>query len=100
MKRVFIIHGWGGNPKEPMLNWLKRELEKRDYKVINPKMPHANKPEIKEWIDHLKKVVKIPDKDAYFIGHSVWMPGCSALSANHKQKSRRMYFNCSMDAFR
>jgi len=27
MKRVFIIHGWGGNPEEGWLPWLKKELE-------------------------------------------------------------------------
>ena len=76
MKRVFIIHGWGGNPKEPMLDWLKKELKKRKYNVINPKMPLPDVPKIKDWINHLKEVVKNPDKDVYFIGHSI---GCQAV---------------------
>ena len=76
MKRVFIVHGWEGNPKEPLLYWLKKELEKRKYKVVNPKMPHAATPTIKDWVNHLKKVVKNPDKDTYFIGHSI---GCQAV---------------------
>ena len=76
MKRVFIVHGWEGNPNEPMLAWLKRELEKRDFKVVNPKMPHPITPTIKDWINHLKKVVKNPDKHTYFIGHSI---GCQTV---------------------
>ncbi|MEK6932790.1 MAG: alpha/beta hydrolase [Nanoarchaeota archaeon] len=76
MKRVFIVHGWDGNPKEPMLYWLKNELEKRDFEVVNLKMPNPAEPKIKTWVDHLKKSVKNPDKNTYFVGHSI---GCQAI---------------------
>ena len=36
MKRVFIIHGWGGYPEEGWLPWLKKELEKNGFKVFVP----------------------------------------------------------------
>ena len=75
-KRVFIFHGWDGNPKEPMLNWLKKELEKRNFKVVNPKMPHPAVPTIKDWVNHLKKIIKNPDKNTYLIGHSI---GCQTV---------------------
>ena len=76
MKRVFIVHGWDGNPKEPLIVWLKGELDKRDFNVITPKMPNPSKPKIKPWVSHLNKIVKNPDRDTYFIGHSV---GCQAV---------------------
>jgi len=33
-KRVFLIHGWEGSPEEGWRPWLKKELEKRGFKVI------------------------------------------------------------------
>lgn len=75
-KRVFIIHGWEGNPSEPMLQWLKKNMEKEGYNVIVPEMPNADKPEIKAWVSHITKVVKKADKETFFIGHSM---GCQGI---------------------
>ena len=88
MKRVFIVHGWDGNPKEPMLSWLKNELRKKKFNVLNLKMPNPSKPEIKSWVNFLKKSIKCLDENTYFIGHSV---GCQAVlryieSLKDKQK--------------
>lgn len=76
MKRVFIIHGWGGNPEEGWFPWLKTELEKRGFAVILPAMPDANNPKIDVWIPFLGKLVGKPDKETYFVGHSV---GCQTI---------------------
>ena len=76
MKRVFIVHGWEGNPKEPWFVWIKKELEKRKFKVFVPKMPNPDYPKINAWINYLKKQVKNPDKNTYFIGHSI---GCQTI---------------------
>lgn len=76
MKKVFLIHGWGGNPKNDWFPWIKKELKLKGFKVEIPAMPNTNEPKIKEWIGHLKKIVKNPDKDTYFIGHSI---GCQTI---------------------
>jgi len=76
MKRVFIIHGWDGSPDEPMLRWLRRQLEEKGFAVISPEMPIPDTPDIEAWIEKLKRAVKNPDKDTYFIGHSI---GCQAI---------------------
>lgn len=76
MKRVFIIHGWGGHSNEHWLPWLKRELEKSGFQVIIPQMPDADTPRIETWVPHLAKVVGKPDKDTYLIGHSM---GCQTI---------------------
>ncbi|MEK6840980.1 MAG: alpha/beta fold hydrolase [Nanoarchaeota archaeon] len=76
MKKVFIIHGWGGNPKEPWFVWIKKELEKRNFKVIIPKMPNPNYPKINVWVSKLKKQIKNPDENTYLIGHSI---GCQTI---------------------
>lgn len=76
IKRVFIIHGWGGNPEEDWLQWLKRELEKKQFIVKVPTMPNSLDPKITSWVSKLKKVVGRCDKDTYFVGHSI---GCQAI---------------------
>ncbi len=76
MKRVFIIHGWGGNPDEPMLKWLRKSLETKGYEVIAPFMPNPNVPTISAWVNHIVEVIKNPDEDTVLIGHSV---GCQAI---------------------
>lgn len=76
MKKVFIIHGWGGSPKNDLFLWMKKEMESKGFKVEIPSMPNTNEPKIKEWVEHLKKIVKNPDKDTYFIGHSI---GCQTI---------------------
>lgn len=76
MKRVFIIHGWGGDHESDWLPWLKSELEKLGYKVFVPDMPNTETPVIEKWVNHLRDLVGTPDKDTYFIGHSI---GCQTI---------------------
>ena len=76
VKKVFIIHGWGGSPEEPMHQWLKEELGEKGFEVTVPKMPNPEYPEISKWINKLKEEVKSPDKNTYFIGHSI---GCQTI---------------------
>ena len=75
-KVVYIIHGWDGSPKEPMHLWLKEELKKKRFKVIVPLMPGKSKPRIEKWIDKLNKIIKEPNENTFFIGHSI---GCQAI---------------------
>ncbi len=76
MKRVIIVHGWSGHPKEAWFPWLKKELEKRGFNVEVPKMPNTDHPKIKTWVPFLAKLVGKPDKDTYLVGHSI---GCQAI---------------------
>jgi len=75
-RRVFIIHGWDGNPKEGWFPWLKKELTNKNFSVKVPSMPYAENPEISKWVSYLARLVGKPDKDTYFIGHSI---GCQAI---------------------
>ncbi len=70
-KRVFIIHGWEGYPEEGWFPWLKKELEQRDFEVFVPQMPDADNPRIEKWVPALAEAVGTPDKDTYFVGHSM-----------------------------
>ncbi|OGN11348.1 MAG: hypothetical protein A3C71_02070 [Candidatus Yanofskybacteria bacterium RIFCSPHIGHO2_02_FULL_43_15c] len=76
MKKVYIIHGWDGNPKEPMLQWLKINLEEEGYKVGVPLMPEPETPKIAAWVGKLKEIVVEPDENTILVGHSV---GCQAV---------------------
>jgi len=76
MKRVFIIHGWDGSPDEPMLRWLRRQLEEKGFSVISPQMPIPDAPEIGVWNERLNRLIKNPDEKTYFIGHSI---GCQTI---------------------
>ncbi len=75
-KRVSIIHGWGGNPNEHWLPWLKNELTKKGFEVTVPQMPNTDTPVIAQWVGHLSQLVGELDGQTYFIGHSV---GCQTI---------------------
>ena len=76
MKRVFIIHGWGGCPDKGWLAWLNKELSSKGFKVYAPDMPDKEHPKIETWIPYLSKLVGKADEDTYFIGHSI---GCMTI---------------------
>jgi hypothetical protein len=75
-KRVFIIHGWGGHPKEGWFPWLKKELQMRGFAVQVPSMPDPEEPKIETWIPFLSQLVGQADKNTFFVGHSI---GCQTI---------------------
>jgi len=76
IRRVFLIHGWEGNPNNHWFPWLSRELGEYGLSVFAPAMPNTANPKVAEWLAHLQKVVVHPDENTYFVGHSV---GCQAI---------------------
>jgi hypothetical protein len=76
MKRVFIIHGWGGKGGEGWQNWLKKELEKKGFEVFAPDMPDTENPKIETWVPFLSKLVGKCDEETFFVGHSI---GCQTI---------------------
>jgi len=76
VKKVFLIHGWDGNPENAWFPWLKAELEAKDFEVIIPAMPNPEEPKIDEWVSKLKELANDPDEEIYFIGHSI---GCQTI---------------------
>ncbi len=76
MKRVFLIHGWGGNPSEAWFPWIKAGLEKRGFSVVIPAMPEAQAPKMELWLPYIAQQVGKVDEQTYFIGHSI---GCQAI---------------------
>lgn len=76
MKKVYIVHGWGGSPEEGWFPWLKKELEKRGFKVFIPAMPNPAEPKIETWVPFLSQLVDTPDVNTFFVGHSI---GCQTI---------------------
>lgn len=76
MKKVIIIHGWGGNPSGDWFPWLKKELEKKLVKVIIPEMPNTFHPTIDAWVSSIAEAAGDVDDDTVLVGHSI---GCQAI---------------------
>lgn len=69
MKNALILHGTDGNPNKHWYPWLNRELEKRDYRVWVPKLPHADMPSLHRYNDFLFPKWTF-DNDSVIVGHS------------------------------
>lgn len=69
MKNAVILHGTFNNPNDNWFPWLKKQLEKKSYKVWVPNLPGADKPNIDRYNKFLFKNWQF-DKDSVLIGHS------------------------------
>lgn len=77
MKKVYLIHGWGGSSdSEPWFSWLREELSKNKIKIYSFDMPDTDNPRIDSWMSFLQKNIKDIDEETYFIGHSI---GCQTI---------------------
>jgi uncharacterized protein len=89
MKKVFLIHGWGGNSEGGWFDWLKQELPKKGFEVEAFDMPNTEHPKIEEWVGYLEEKINSEeiDEKTYFVGHSI---GCQTiiryLEKLHKNK--------------
>ncbi len=76
MKTAVLVHGWGGTPEGGWFPWLNQELTKKGWKVVAPQLPDTFIPKIESWTLKLNQVISNPNKDTYFIGHSI---GCQTI---------------------
>ena len=79
MKKVYLIHGWGGSSRsEEWFSDLKQQLLKKGIKAIAFDMPDTNTPRIEKWAGFLQSKIKTKDigEETYFVGHSI---GCQAI---------------------
>ncbi len=76
MKRIIIVHGWGGNPQQNWMPLVKKDLEKRGWEVRIPAMPDTKLPKLNRWLSKLDEVIGDPDKNLYLVGHSL---GCITI---------------------
>jgi len=76
MKKVIIVHGWGGYPEKIWFPWLKNELEDLDFSVLTPQLPDPETPTIENWLHALNTVITNPDEKTFLVGHSL---GCQTI---------------------
>jgi len=77
MKKIYLIHGWGGSDSsEGWFGWLKEKAREKGFEIIGFNMPNADEPKIEEWISFMKENIKELNEETYFIGHSI---GCQAI---------------------
>lgn len=77
MKKVYLIHGWGGNSSsEPWFSWLKNEFRKKNIELVIFDMPETDEPKIESWVGYMEKNIKDIDDKTSFIGHSI---GCQTI---------------------
>ncbi len=70
MTKIFIIHGFEGNPSEGWFPWLKEELEKLGCRVFVPQLPNPENPELQGWLDAFEEY--IPQlENSVVVGHSL-----------------------------
>ncbi len=74
MKKVFIVHGFGGIPNGGWFPWLMKELAKKGVPVCSLLMPHTNDPVVSEWVDHISSNVVGEEENAILLGHSLGVP--------------------------
>ncbi len=55
MKKVLILHGWGGSDEPHWQWWLANQLKEKNYKVSFPNFPNRDVPKLDSWMDTLKK---------------------------------------------
>ncbi|MBD3840804.1 MAG: serine hydrolase family protein [Campylobacterales bacterium] len=54
MKKVLILHGWGGSDYPHWQAWLACELIKLNYTVSFPLLPNKDEPKLQQWLEYLK----------------------------------------------
>lgn len=70
MKNALILHGTGATPESNWFSWLKKELEKKGYKVWLPQLPQADKPNLGRYSKFLLSRNWDFNQDSVIIGHS------------------------------
>ncbi len=69
-KQVYIIHGYDATPNNHWFRWLENELYKKGIKAYCLTMPNAKNPKAEEWLNQMKKDVKI-NEQTVIVGHSL-----------------------------
>lgn len=69
MKNAIILHGTGDRPDQYWFPYVKQTLEKHGYEVWLPALPHAEKPNLADWLPLVMEQGKFSE-NTILIGHS------------------------------
>lgn len=88
MKNAIILQGAGETTKSFWLPWLKRELEKKDYKVWLPQLPDNDSPDLTKTLPFVLKNGKF-DRETVMVGHSAGAPLILSVLENIEVKIKK-----------
>ncbi len=71
MKKVFIIHGFGGIPNGGWLPWLMVELGKKGIYACALAMPDTDNPNLQKWMAEIDHAIGGDYEHTYFVAHSL-----------------------------
>ncbi len=72
MKKVFIVHGFGGIPNAGWIPWLMEELAKKGVYTCALPMPQSKKPVVSKWVEEIAHAINnAPEDEIYLVGHSL-----------------------------
>ena len=75
MKKVFLIHGYMGEPNGGWRPWLMGKLAKEEVWAYSLNMPaQDDSPTKEEWVAEIKRAVGEATKDVFLVGHSLGVP--------------------------
>lgn len=74
--RVYIIHGYLASSQDHWFPWLEEKLTREGAVVTILPMPNSSEPDASAWIRFVEANVGLPDKNTFFVAHSL---GCITL---------------------
>ena len=75
-RRVYIVHGFEGNPHGNWFDWLCAQVKSTGAQAISLAMPNPDKPSTTAWQFTLDQHIGKPDAHTFLVGHSL---GCITL---------------------
>lgn len=90
MKKVFLIHGFGGTPNGGWRPWLMGELAQNGVYACALTMPNPKNPVPAAWVDEIRRHVESSARDEiYLVGHSLGVPAILRFIESSKAKNIR-----------
>jgi len=85
MKKIFIVHGFGGIPNAGWIPWLMKKLGENVIYACALPMPESKKPVVSKWIEEISHAVEnASEDDIVLVGHSL---GATAILKYLEQDS-------------
>ncbi|MDO5640221.1 MAG: alpha/beta hydrolase [Neisseria sp.] len=75
-QRVFIVHGYEGNPNGNWFDWLSAKIREHGAEASAIHLPHPDSPSAAAWQLTLDQFIGAPDAHIFLVGHSL---GCITL---------------------
>lgn len=75
--KVFLIHGFGGEPNGGWRPWLMGKLARENVWAAVPAMPTPENPKKEEWVKEIARAIGESGENVYLVGHSLGV--CAVL---------------------